>query len=442
MRTNEAIDKELSFKNIRDILENCFPEEKFHHSKGVDRIEDDKTDSFYDINEYNIAINALKDRDYSIYNDDPYLTFPIDKYYDSHSKTTVKLRERFEYYELSFAFLYKQPVKVIMIPKTGCKLMTNWYPTSLYDISHLLEHEITKPFCIALLEHMGQSHYIYRDIARCIKEDGFISIHEELSHVARFRTPNELIHAVTDTELNINFNKRKLNLSYDLVMLSRYIDKRDQGILCSIPEDRLKQWCNKKHGRYELDIYSFIIGYYKEKIGFSETEKFKIHSTTILNYLQERKISLRISSAKRLSSYFEEAIKLAREKREMYNRWGWMLPDEEMTGEIVPKLSRFSTLKDQLPDGFEWITSFERLREEGEKQHNCVFTYWNQIRDDLCAIVHWNRYTIEIIVNDNEKMKIVQMRGVCNSLPQNEDKEYASEVFDKIQCDPRGMLLD
>ena len=57
------------------------------------------------------------------------------------------------------------------------------------------------------------------------------------------------------------------------------------------------------------------------------------------------------------------------------------------------------------------------------------------MKNPMCAIVHWNGYTIEIRVNENNEMEIVQMRGVCNSLPDMDDKDYASEVIKKIPCE-------
>ena len=86
-----------------------------------------------------------------------------------------------------------------------------------------------------------------------------------------------------------------------------------------------------------------------------------------------------------------------------------------------------------MPSEFEWITSRKRLYAEGNRQHNCVYSYRERIRRDELAILHWDngeiQYTIEVRVGNLGFFEIAQMMGPCNINPVPADLEQARKLI-------------
>ena len=90
---------------------------------------------------------------------------------------------------------------------------------------------------------------------------------------------------------------------------------------------------------------------------------------------------------------------------------------------------------------FRELTTGQALLDEGEAQHNCVFSYRHACVSGHTSIVSMRslltsaRLTIEI---DNSKRRIVQIREVCNRLPTNEElrvvRNFASAKNLAISC--------
>ncbi len=104
--------------------------------------------------------------------------------------------------------------------------------------------------------------------------------------------------------------------------------------------------------------------------------------------------------------------------------------------------SRFEALRELLPPEFEWINTTDRLYEEGEKQHNCVFSYRSRIVDDECAVYHWEtegrEYTIEFTVSSRGVFRVKQMMQKYN-FPFLE--AYARKVNDYLAGCNNAVLI-
>lgn len=70
----------------------------------------------------------------------------------------------------------------------------------------------------------------------------------------------------------------------------------------------------------------------------------------------------------------------------------------ECENAILAKNSRFARLRDLLSESFVWINSIKKLYREGLRQHNCVYSYKDEIRADICAVYHWRRYEREYTI--------------------------------------------
>ena len=77
---------------------------------------------------------------------------------------------------------------------------------------------------------------------------------------------------------------------------------------------------------------------------------------------------------------------------------------------------------------FQELLSPKELLDEGKRQHNCVFSYSGLCRSGVSSIVSVRG--LENLTLEIRERRIVQIRGVCNRLPSNEEmrviRQYAS----------------
>ena len=429
MLRSGRVEDERFFDDIREMMGRCFSGEGVWHLKGVERKKGKKTAMDCDPAEYEAVRQAYEREEYP--EDEVY---PVDLFCDTVEGKAVKLREHYSFYEVFFYFR-PNPNKevdpfILAFPKHGCGIMEKFdhglEPACFWTINFLMEDcERYRYFFVEILERMGEYYYIYRDIARSISKYGFLLTHEPISKMKEYRTPDELVRGLTRTELNVNFNKRELNYSIVIAVISRDILVSDWGILCNYPEDEIVSnldfwdfWFD-----YSLITTFFLTRFYKKRFG----DRFDFENWREVKFYRG-KISLRIPSEKRFMEYIEGIPQFSMLSRNVIN--------QDMPDELTDDRSAFKKLKDELPQSFEWITSLKRLKAEGEAQHNCVYFYWRSVRSDQCAIFHWEgaaRYTIEVQVNDKGYYYVEQMRGPCNSEPEKVDEEYVTELIGKIR---------
>lgn len=106
---------------------------------------------------------------------------------------------------------------------------------------------------------------------------------------------------------------------------------------------------------------------------------------------------------------FSEEIKLRARLRE-----------KEKLETVFEFPEKFKPVIENLGAEYELIRDGERLLEEGEEQHNCVFSYFKKITEGKCLIYSLlteensaTRYTIEIIER-NGKFEVAQFLGKFN----------------------------
>lgn len=88
---------------------------------------------------------------------------------------------------------------------------------------------------------------------------------------------------------------------------------------------------------------------------------------------------------------------------------------------------------------YELITSGKRLFEEGKIQHNCVYSYYNKIKNGNCIIYSLlednKRFTIEIVA-EKDKFKINQFLGFANS--SKNIKKYEKSLIRELEKINKG----
>lgn len=429
------------FDDIREMIGKRYRGDGVWHLKAVERVIGEKTELNCDAAEYEtlrLAYECGKFPEDEVY--------PVDVFCDPIEEKTVKIIERNSFYKVYFynnlKFLNtdfntddeEESCTIFAFPKCGCEIMEivdgHFEPACFWTTSLLTRNNDRYRLIFTdVMERMGEIYYIYRDIARSIRRCGYFVSHEPISRMKEYRTPNDLVRGLTKTKLNINFNKRDLNYSLLICVLSDHICERDWGILCGIPEEKilgelLSYW--KCIWREDVLFAAyFLCDYFDNKFGSYD---IGIWDWETIIHSGDR-VSLRLSSVNKLKKRCEEIRHLRRLRYRQY------MSEPDIPDELVSEDSVFKILKDKLPQSFEWITSLKRLKAEGENQHNCVYTYWKSVLDDECAILHWEgamRYTIEVRVDEDGCFCVEQMKGPCNSEPETADELYVTELIETI----------
>ena len=274
-----------------------------------------------------------------------------------------------------------------------------------------MRNDTVRRFFVNLFQEMGKTGYIFKDLARTLRDDSYILPPLSYSELLELHTPKDLVRHFSQLDLGIDYNKMDINAAYYLVRLAEQISEKDRGKLREIPPE----WILKNIGLRDLytdvSVGRFVGLYYQEKLGDVRT-RVEV-ARTAADYValcQETRQEIRIG--------FNSVARLCREHDQLALLRNMAVNAAEFEKPLVPENSRFSLLKELEWDGFEYITETKRLFEEGVRMHNCVYSYRWKVREDRCAILHWNGmdigpYTIEIS-DDGHRFRIEQMQTRFN----------------------------
>lgn len=292
----------------------------------------------------------------------------------------------------------------------------------------MIMNSTIRELIIDICEKYGETKYIYRDIARCIKNDHFCLLAASFRQIDNYFTPDSLVRGITGCDLPFNFNKRNLNYSFFVSEMAKYVDEHSLGKLIDISVNDVLSFIMMPDflfGSAQERVNRFTSYFYIKRFGETSEVRYLIGDYVRLHFAEGTKLSLKINSLNRLREVCETYE---------YNKTA-LLTDE--TEELIPENSRFVLLKD-LPSEFEWITSRKRLYAEGNRQHNCVYSYRERIRRDELAILHWDngeiQYTIEVRVGNLGFFEIAQMMGPCNINPVPADLEQARKLIHSLSA--------
>ena len=130
-------------------------------------------------------------------------------------------------------------------------------------------------------------------------------------------------------------------------------------------------------------------------------------------------------------------------RHDMFNRNDHAFYETRTGNVTIPKESKFLTLREYLPDDFEWIKDRKRLILETELQHHCVWSYARKISRDECAIYSYEdtvskygdkpkRYTIEFRCN-GKNYYVVQVQGRYDQVNARNMRAYIQSILDLHQ---------
>ena len=327
----------------------------------------------------------------------------------------------------------------------------NVFETTTYDSESYKTKEIPFNFFIqhpiitfVIVELLKEENYLFKDFSKEMKQilNKGTNINFFFKYFKIRGKINELKEINSKKEYFVKFleeqkwNKYRNKISFALnLLLFRVPNFINENVLRETTEKEdkiIKNFIMNREkigeGRFQHQ-YLFGIVFLIERI---EINSEKIPEVITLmqdtfSMAQELEIPLdltKINSEKGLKKKhdkFSEEIKLRTRLRE-----------KEKLETVFEFSEKFSPVIENLGTEYELIRDGERLLEEGEEQHNCVFSYFKKITEGKCLIYSLlteteksledisgnlekekKRYTIEII-EKNGKFEIVQFLGKFN----------------------------
>lgn len=303
------------------------------------------------------------------------------------------------------------------------KLQFNWWLNKC-----LRENETIRSVVVAFLRQIGKKTPIFLDVARTVENDGYFFPPLDFDEIQECHTPTELIEKTGVLKIAVNYNKLDLNVGYYLSCLGEQFDQQEGIQLRDYPKKRLHSFVQPKDLYEGPNAERFLTMHYSHDFGAPEFRQLR---QEVIDYLQmclDHGLKPQI-----LPSYNA----FLRKHDEMANSYKRDRIEAEFQEPLIAEQSRFEKVDNVFRqygmENYEWIKTVERLYEEGERQHNCVFVYRFSIREDLCAIFHMDRhgesYTIRIERNPKGRFYIAEMRGRCNRPYRQEDFDYVNEYL-------------
>jgi len=230
--------------------------------------------------------------------------------------------------------------------------------------------------------------------------EGFVCYNLDNKKLSEITNPTILYRYITGYK-NLNKNFLKLSIK-KAAAISKFIREEDQHKFFEVlkeynpPDD--KTWANQEilNGlrNKESDIEE-IVNYFKwTTCGDPETIRDYIAMAQQL----EEKVNLNISSPRRLKEEHDRLVKKQRALR---------IPDINVDEKYKNVLASTETLEIEL------IDNKERLAEESDIMHHCVYSYYHQINNGTCAIFSIQlkknlkeRWTMELRAHRQERIPI------------------------------------
>ena len=135
-------------------------------------------------------------------------------------------------------------------------------------------------------------------------------------------------------------------------------------------------------------------------------------------------------------------FKSIRKKHDMFSKKYMEIEEKEKNKKMEFKFEfndKYFPVIQNLDKKYELITSGKRLFEEGKIQHNCVYSYYNKIKNGNCIIYSLlednKRFTIEIVAK-KDKFKINQFLGFANS--SKNIKKYEKSLIRELEKINKG----
>lgn len=328
---------------------------------------------------------------------------------------------------------------VYVCSKAGIKpLEFNWW------INKCMRHnENLRNIMVKLLRLLGNEHRILLDVARTLANDTFFFPPIAYPDLICCHTPKDIIEKSSGCRLNMNYNKTDINVSYYLNRLADQLDEKGQTFLRNYPREELVTYIQPKDLFEGPAIERFMVEHYLQELPMTEAWEISGLIQGYLHMCTDQQEPIRIYPSFQTFLDKHDELMAAYRKRRIENA-----PDCV----LVPENSQFRELATEMErKDVEWIRTSKRLFQEGEEQHNCVYSYQSDIRQDLCAIFHLGRngesYTIRVTKLQSGRFCISEMRARFNRPYREVDHEYVSAIirnynaYRSIELEDQAMKL-
>lgn len=238
---------------------------------------------------------------------------------------------------------------------------------------------------------------LFRDLYHDYQESKGLLLPLTIEDVAQYHSKQELFDKHYKISMNGNWNKKNANLTYLILKLKNRMTESAiaRAMQCTFPPQA--EWVGKRRNRLVFILHKALYSY-----------DYKGNSVTLIqDALQEE------YQAKKIKLLPVNITINEHNNRNRINR----VRNRKKANVTIQKESKFKVLIDNMPDTYELIKNEQRLYDEAEQQHNCVYGYADSITADRCMIystVYDNeRHTIEVIF-ENGKYRIRQCYRACN----------------------------
>jgi hypothetical protein len=270
---------------------------------------------------------------------------------------------------------------------------SSWYPLTMKKLIPFIKCHVLQEFFEALAN--TTKNYLLKDVLKDMQEcgDNFIC---PITYADTIKYHNKADYFFGSYKaagvLRWNYNKHNMNLSYMIIKSLNKVDINDYGILQNTPDDMLRFIHRPFRSRkINTAIAEFLAGYYVKK-----DERLKNEAYDFVNMCinDNQPVVLRYSIARML----DEHNHFMDNKNYAYYR-------KNVAAFRIPKNSKYRPLRKILPDDFEWIKTKKRLIDETMEMHHCVWSYYDKIARDGCAIYSYYDETGEFDTSNEHKPK-------------------------------------
>ena len=364
----------------------------------------------------------------------------------------------------------------LFIPEDGNIYIKNtktnkYYPLPIKQLIKLKEYKYNDEFIKFInlyVDYLMSKNPFIKDAIHDCKDNCLIPL--SVNECIMYHNRAELIKAKykTASNINIDWNKRNLNLSYLYIKSLPYVDDKGKEILKQIKDidfsminsrhnykDKVKDFLSyiiykniqdnlnkdtEKEINSELSILPDIIDGEKESLVRYE-EELDEAKYLIYDYVN----MLMFNTARKNREKIKINIKSVNEIRNKHDNITTCTNINKETHSVkIKKDSVFNELRNILPNTFEWIKTRKRLILETKIQHHCVWSYADKITNDKCAIYSYvdkdgsksidgtpKRYTIEFGFNKNTcQYYVIQTQGRYDSVNASNMEKYINEILD------------
>ncbi len=309
----------------------------------------------------------------------------------------------------------------------------------------LWNNEDFRKLIAELLRLSSRNCLFLKDIAASIENHGCLGYDISFDELTEYHNANQFFRkAIGKDGIPLNYNKLSFFEGALVMRLLPHISQKEYAVFAQLVRNRevfgafIQTLLTDKYyfmpGNLENggDLYilkDFLMLYYMRKGILAANDEIMLYDLLRMRYeLEADEVFL---------FRFRSRAGVKRTHDVLMCRKETLCTDPDRV--IIRKDSKFNSLRQLLPNDFEWITTAGRIVRESNEQHNCVRTYTDKTLRDECAIYHWEKddrkYTIEFgrdgLPGRGGKFSIRQMLQKYNMSPEPGDEEIVREYLKK-----------